>query len=87
MSAPEAMIKTVGAALDGFGNLPDEDRKLLFETFRVWQDNDASGRGALWYLFTTPNTVYQRLHRIEKQPADPPRGLGMSPNCVWPSKV
>ena len=55
------MIKTVGAALDGFGNLPYEDRKLLFETFRVWQDNDASGRGALWYLFTTPNTVYERL--------------------------
>ena len=23
VSAPEAMIKTVGAALDGFGDLPD----------------------------------------------------------------
>ena len=30
VSAPEAMIKTVGAALDGFGDLPDEDREMLF---------------------------------------------------------
>ena len=30
VSAPEAMIKTVGAALHGFGDLPDEDREMLF---------------------------------------------------------
>ena len=30
VSAPEAMIKTAGAALDGFGDLPDEDREMLF---------------------------------------------------------
>src|SRR4029077_3330982 len=36
VSAPEAMIKTVGAALDGFGDLSDYDREMLFETFRVW---------------------------------------------------
>src|SRR4029077_841051 len=40
VSAPAAMIKTVGAALDGFGDLPDYDRGLLFETFRVWQGNE-----------------------------------------------
>jgi sugar diacid utilization regulator len=83
VSAPEAMIKTVGAALDGFGNLPDEDRKLLFETFRVWQDNDASGRGALWYLFTTPNTVCQRLHRIEKHTGrSPSRSRDVAELCL-----
>ena len=42
VSAPEVMVKTVGAALDGFGDLPDEEREMLFETFRVWQDSDAS---------------------------------------------
>jgi PucR C-terminal helix-turn-helix domain len=64
--APEAMIKTVGAALDGFGDLPDEDRGILFETFRVWQDNDASMRAAAQVLTCHPNTVRQRLRRIEK---------------------
>ena len=60
------MIKTVGAALDGFGNLPYEDRKLLFETFRVWQDNDASVCAAAAVLNCHPNTVRHRLRRIEK---------------------
>ena len=66
VSAPEVMIKTVGAALDGFGNLPDEDREILFETFRVWLDNDASVRGAAEVLICHPNTVRLRLRRIEK---------------------
>ena len=67
VSAPEAMIKTVGAALHGFGNLPDADREMLFETFRVWQDNDASVRGAAEVLNCHPNTVRHRLRRIEKR--------------------
>jgi hypothetical protein len=66
VSAPEAMIKTVGAALVGFGDLPDADRELLFETFRVWQDNDASVSGAAEVLICHPNTVRHRLRRIEK---------------------
>jgi hypothetical protein len=66
VSAPEAMIKTVSAALDGFGDLPNEDRELLFETFRVWRDNDASVGGAAEALNCHPNTVRHRLHRIEK---------------------
>jgi sugar diacid utilization regulator len=66
VSAPEVMIKTVGAALDGFGDLPDEDREMLFETFRVWLDNDASVRGAAEVLICHPNTVRHRLRRIEK---------------------
>jgi sugar diacid utilization regulator len=67
VSAPEAMIKTVGAALDGFGDLPDEEREILFETFRVWQDTDASVGGAAEVLFCHPNTVRHRLRRIEKR--------------------
>ena len=66
VSAPEAMIKTVGAALDGFGDLPDDDREMLFDTFRVWQDNDASVCGAAEVLVCHPNTVRHRLRRIEK---------------------
>jgi sugar diacid utilization regulator len=67
VSAPEAMIQTVGATLDGFGDLPDADRELLFETFRVWQDNDASVRGEAEVLICHPNTVRHRLRRIEQR--------------------
>jgi sugar diacid utilization regulator len=67
VSAPEAMVQTVGAALDCFGDLPDEDREMLFETFRVWQDTDASVRGAAEVLICHPNTVRHRLRRIEKR--------------------
>jgi sugar diacid utilization regulator len=66
VSAPEVMVKTVGAVLDGFGDLPDVDRKMLFETFRVWRDNDASVGGAAEVLICHPNTVRHRLRRIEK---------------------
>jgi DNA-binding PucR family transcriptional regulator len=66
VSAPEAMIKAVGAALDGFGDLSDGDREVLFETFRAWQDTDASVNGAAEVLVCHPNTVRHRLRRIEK---------------------
>src|SRR6478752_7401102 len=66
VSAPEVMVHTVGAVLDGFGDVPDEDRETLFETFRVWQDNDASVNGAAEVLICHPDTVRHRLRRIEK---------------------
>jgi sugar diacid utilization regulator len=67
VSAPEVMVQTVGAALECFGDLPDEDREILFETFRVWQDSDASVGGAAEVLICHPNTVRHRLRRIEKR--------------------
>ncbi len=67
VSAPEAMVQTVGAALDGFADLPDCEREMLFETFRVWQDTDASVGGAAEVLTCHPNTVRHRLRRIEKR--------------------
>jgi len=67
VSAPGAMVKTVGAVLDCFGDLPDQERELLFETFRAWRDTDASVRGAAEALTCHPNTVRHRLRRIEKR--------------------
>jgi sugar diacid utilization regulator len=66
VSAPEVMVKTVGAALDYFDDLPDEDREMLFKTFRVWQNSDASVNAVADRLFCHPNTVRHRLRRIEK---------------------
>jgi sugar diacid utilization regulator len=67
VSAPDAMIQTVSATLNGFADLNDADRELLFETFRVWQDNDASVRWAAEVLICHPNTVRHRLRRIEQR--------------------
>jgi sugar diacid utilization regulator len=66
VSAPDVMVKSIGNALDGFDVLPDAEREMLFETFRVWQDNDASARSAAEVLICHPNTVRHRLRRIEK---------------------
>ena len=66
VSAPEALIKGVSAALDGFSTLPDHEREQLFQTFRVWCDTDASADDAAKVLVCHPNTVRNRLRRIEK---------------------
>ena len=67
VSAPGVMVKLIGNALDGFDDLPDAEREMLFETFRVWQDNDASVRSVAEVLICHPNTVRHRLRRIEKR--------------------
>jgi sugar diacid utilization regulator len=67
LSAPEFMVKSIGNVLDGFDGLPDAEREMLFETFRVWQDNDASVRSAAEVLICHPNTVRHRLRRVEKR--------------------
>jgi len=67
VSAPDVMVKWVATALDCFSDLPDEEREILFETFRVWQDSDASVSAVADRLYCHPNTVRHRLHRIEKR--------------------
>jgi sugar diacid utilization regulator len=67
VSAPDVMVKLIGHALDGFDDLADAEREMLFETFRVWQDSDASVRSAAEVLICHPNTVRHRLRRIEQR--------------------
>jgi hypothetical protein len=66
VSAPEVMTKSVGNSLDSFNELPDDERMMLFETFRVWQDSDASVSVTAEVLICHPNTVRHRLRRIER---------------------
>jgi DNA-binding PucR family transcriptional regulator len=66
VSAPAVMVKSASTTLDRFSDLSEAERDALFETFRVWQDNDASINVTAERLFCHPNTVRQRLRRIEK---------------------
>ena len=86
VSAPEVMIKLVNPTLDCFGELPAEQRDVLFQTFEAWLENDASISAAGEALFCHPNTVRHRLRRIENKRADRFPVQGMSPNYVWHSK-
>jgi len=67
VSAPAVMVKSARAVLDGLADLTDEERDILLETFQAWQDNEASADNAAKVLFCHPNTVRQRLRRIEKR--------------------
>jgi hypothetical protein len=67
VSAPEVMVKAVGTVLEAFDDLDDDERRLLFETFRVWQESDASVRATAEVLICHPNTVRYRLRRIEQR--------------------
>ncbi|MDT5185109.1 MAG: hypothetical protein QOI29_3267 [Mycobacterium sp.] len=67
LAAPEVMVKSAGTTLACFGDLPYEEREILFETFRVWQETDAAVGAAAERLCCHPNTVRYRLRRIEKR--------------------
>ena len=66
VSAPEIMVKSVADVFGGFRDLADEEREVLFDTFRVWQDSDSSVGATAQQLSVHPNTVRHRLRRIEK---------------------
>ena len=67
LAAPEVMIKSATTILARFGDLPDDEREVLFETFRVWQETDASLVVCAERLCCHPNTVRYRLQRIERR--------------------
>jgi hypothetical protein len=67
VSAPEVMVKLVTPTIECFAELAHEERDILFDTFRVWLENDGSLRTAGELLFCHPNTVRYRLHRIEQR--------------------
>jgi PucR C-terminal helix-turn-helix domain len=53
---------------------------VLFETFQVWQDNDASINNTAQRLFCHPNTERRRLRRIEPVPLAPKRSRRIMPD-------
>ncbi len=69
VSAPEVMIKLVEPTMRCFAALTEDERRVLFETFRAWLDSDGHVAAAAELLFCHPNTIRHRLRRIEKRTA------------------
>jgi hypothetical protein len=67
VSAPEVMVELANPIMGCFADLADEEREILFETFRAWLDHDGSMRTAAEMLFCHANTVRYRMHRIEQR--------------------
>jgi sugar diacid utilization regulator len=67
LAAPDVMVRSAATALNSLNDLSDEERELLFETFRVWQETETSLGAAAERLDCHPNTVRNRLRRIEKR--------------------
>ena len=67
VSAPEVTAKVADIILGRLDDLADDERDLLFDTFRAWLDNDGSMAKAAAQLYCHPNTVRYRLHRIEER--------------------
>jgi DNA-binding PucR family transcriptional regulator len=65
VSEPEVMTRSVRSILERFSDLPADERATLFRTFQVWQRTAASVRETAELLACHPNTVRQRLRRIE----------------------
>ena len=66
-SAPDIMPRVARGILAGLDELPAQDRTLLLDTFGAWLDADGSAGEAGRRLFVHPNTVRNRLRRLEKQ--------------------
>jgi hypothetical protein len=67
VSAPDVMVELASPVMECFADLSEEEREILFETFRAWRDHDGSMRTAGEMLFCHPNTVRYRMHRIEQR--------------------
>ncbi|HSS25938.1 MAG TPA: helix-turn-helix domain-containing protein [Mycobacterium sp.] len=67
VSAPEVMTKLVAPILETFAALADDEREILFKTFKVWTETGGTIRTAGELLCCHPNTVRYRLHRIAQR--------------------
>jgi PucR-like helix-turn-helix protein/diguanylate cyclase with GGDEF domain len=67
VSAPEVSAKLADLVLGSFGDLSNDEKSVLFDTFRTWVNNDGSIPDTAAQLYCHPNTVRYRLHRIEER--------------------
>ncbi|GAB7146671.1 PucR family transcriptional regulator [Mycobacterium riyadhense] len=65
--APQVMKEIATTILAGFADLDEQDREILFTTFRTWVSAGGAINAAAEQLYCHPNTIRHRLHRIEER--------------------
>ena len=65
VSTPEITQKLATIVLGAFDELGNDDRDVLFDTFRTWIHNRGSVQQTA-EMFCHPNTLRHRLHRIQE---------------------
>lgn len=66
VSAPEVMVKVKASVLGRLNELPPAERTILLDTFQAWLQADGSTSDTAATIFCHPNTVRNRLRRIEE---------------------
>jgi hypothetical protein len=69
VAAPEVMRHIAGNVLGPLDDLPDHERDALLDTLAAWFDNGGSAERAAQKLHLHPNTVRQRLRKLENRTA------------------
>ena len=83
VSAPEVMTKLVAPTLDSFAGMADDERDVLFETFRVWVENDGSLAQPADCCFAIPTLCGTDCTESSNEPGARCPGRETSPNSAW----
>jgi hypothetical protein len=65
VSAPDTMKHTAQTVLGAVLDLPPEQSTLLLQTLAAWRDNGGSATATARQMFCHPNTIRQRLRKLE----------------------
>jgi hypothetical protein len=63
--APDVMDRIAANVLGPLDELPDHEREALLDTLEAWFDHGGSAERAAQQLYVHPNTVRQRLRKLE----------------------
>jgi DNA-binding PucR family transcriptional regulator len=65
VGAPDLMERISDNVLGALNDLPEHDRDVLLDTVEAWLDHGGSIDQIAHHMFCHPNTVRQRLRRLE----------------------
>jgi PucR C-terminal helix-turn-helix domain/GGDEF-like domain len=65
VGAPDLMVRISDNVLGALNDLPEHDRDVLLDTVEAWLDHGGSIDQIAHHMFCHPNTVRQRLRRLE----------------------
>ncbi|MCV7245601.1 helix-turn-helix domain-containing protein [Mycobacterium mantenii] len=71
VAAPEVMDRVAANVLGALDELPAHEREALLDTLEAWFDHGGSAERAAQALYVHPNTVRQRLRKIEQRTGRP----------------